>query len=413
MTSSAQSPTVQPRVSVYAWSVVAMLVPVALLNYLDRMMMATMRSSIRADIPSIANDADFSLLMALFMWVYAACSPIGGFFADRFNRRWMVILSLFIWSLMTWLTGQAHTFTQMAWTRGLMGLSEAFYLPAALALIADFHPGPTRSRAVGIHMCGIYAGQTLGGMGGYIAETSSWRNAFFWFGATGVLYASLLLFLLKDRRAENDAEAKLENVSVLSAFRALLGTGGFLILVAYFTLPGIPGWAIKNWLPTFLASEFNLKQGPAGMSATGYVTLASFAGALLGGVLADRAMRWTPRGRIYVSALGMTLCAPALLGLGHANSLGMATLCMILFGAGFGFFDANNMPILCQIVRPEYRATGYGLMNMVSIAAGAGITVAMGTMRDRGIGLGVAFTICAAATVLAGMLILLVRPAWH
>jgi MFS family permease len=388
-----------------------MLFPVALLNYLDRMMMATMRSSIRADIPSIANDADFGLLMALFMWVYAVCSPIGGFLADRFSRRWMVILSLFIWSLMTWLTGQAHTFTQMAWTRGLMGLSEAFYLPAALALIADFHPGPTRSRAVGIHMCGIYAGQALGGVGGYIAETSSWRNAFFWFGATGVLYAVLLLFLLKDERAENTgAKAQPENVSVSNGLRALVGTGGFLILVAYFTLPSIPGWAIKNWLPTFLSSEFSLKQGPAGMSATGYVTLASFAGALLGGVLADRAMRSTPRGRIYVSALGMALCAPALLGLGNVTSLSMAIFCMMLFGAGFGFFDANNMPILCQIVRPEYRATGYGIMNMVSIASGAGITVVMGTMRDRGIGLGVAFTICAATTLLAGVLILLVRP---
>src|SRR5205085_4726335 len=98
--------------------------------------------------------------------------------------------------------------------------------------------------------------------------------------------------------------------------RSLLGTGAFLILVVYFTLPGIPGWAVKNWLPTFLATEFNLKQGPAGLSATGYVTIASFFGALLGGILADRAMRTTQRGRIYVSAIGMGLCVPGLLGLG-------------------------------------------------------------------------------------------------
>src|SRR5882724_12181747 len=173
-----EHPPAQPDVTAstrfYAWALVAMLFPVALLNYLDRMMVATMRTSIRADIPSIANDADFAFLMALFMWIYAFLSPVGGYLADRFSRRWMVILSLFIWSLMTWLTGQTHTFTQMAWTRGLMGLSEAFYLPAALALIADFHPGPTRSRAVGIHMCGVYAGQALGGAGGYIADTSSW-----------------------------------------------------------------------------------------------------------------------------------------------------------------------------------------------------------------------------------------------
>src|SRR5712671_3415655 len=236
MTSSAQSPTVQPRVSVYAWSVVAMLVPVALLNYLDRMMVATMRSSIRADIPSIANDADFSLLMALFMWVYAACSPIGGFFADRFNRRWMVILSLFIWSLMTFLTGFAHTFTQMAWTRALMGLSEAFYIPAGLSLIADYHHQSTRSRAVGIHMAGIYAGQALGGIGGYIADYSSWRNAFWWFGAIGVGYAMLLLFALKESRAAGGNQAvHTEEAQVTRTLKALIGNGAFLILVLYFT----------------------------------------------------------------------------------------------------------------------------------------------------------------------------------
>lgn len=388
-----------------------MLFPVGLLNYLDRMMLATMRTSVRADIPSIANDADFGFIMALFMWVYAFLSPVGGYLADRFSRRWMVILSLFIWSLMTWLTGHAHTFSQMAWTRALMGMSEAFYIPAALALIADFHPGPTRSRAIGIHMCGIYAGQALGGVGGYIADTSSWRNAFYWFGAAGVLYAIFLLFSLRDNRSGSENEfSSRERVSVAASMKMLLGTGAFLILVVYFTLPGIPGWAVKNWLPTFLGTVFHLKQGPAGLSATGYVTFACFFGALLGGTLADRAMRYTSRGRIYVSAMGMGLCVPALIGLGNAGSLNGAIACMILFGLGFGFFDANNMPILCQIVRPEYRATGYGIMNLIGVAAGAGITVLMGSLRDHGISLGVVFSICAAAALIGGLLILLVRP---
>jgi MFS family permease len=388
-----------------------MLFPVALLNYLDRMMVATMRTSIRADIPTIANDADFGLLMALFMWSYAFVSPVGGYLADRFNRRWMVLLSLFIWSLMTWLTGHANTFTQMAWTRTLMGVSEAFYMPAALALIADFHPGPTRSRAIGIHMSGIYAGQALGGLGGYIADTSSWRNAFYWFGAAGVVYAIVLFFALRDSNAPGNADRPLKvPVNIRNSTRALLGTGAFLILVIYFTLPGIPGWAIKNWLPTFLATQFNLKQGPAGMSATGYVTLASLLGALLGGIFADRAMRTTPRGRIYVSAIGMGLCVPALFGLGNVASLGGAIICMALFGLGFGIFDANNMPILCQIVPPENRATGYGIMNMVSIASGAGVTMLMGAMRDHGFSLGLTFTFSAVVAAIAGVLILRVRP---
>lgn len=388
-----------------------MLFPVALLNYLDRMMVATMRASIRADIPTIANDAQFGFLMAVFMWVYAVFSPVGGFLADRYNRRGMVILSLFIWSAMTWLTGHAHTFGEMAWARGLMGVSEAFYIPSALALIADFHPGATRSRAVGIHMSGIYAGQALGGLSGYIADGSSWRNAFYWFGAAGMIYAIFLMLFLKDRVVPAGGELPREKpVSFGRTLRYLFGISGFLILIVYFTLPAIPGWAVKNWLPTFLATAFNLKQGPAGLSATGYVMLASFAGALLGGVLADYAMRIMPRGRIYVSALGTGLCVPALLLLSHPSSLPVAIVGMVLFGLGFGFFDANNMPILCQIVRPEYRATGYGLMNMVSISSGAVFTVAMGAMRDRGISLGVAFGLSAGVALFGALLILFVRP---
>ena len=147
----------------YAWLVVGLLWPVALLNYLDRQMLSSIRMSMRADIPSIANDQDFGTLMAVFMWVYALLSPVGGYVADRFNRRWTVIGSLLVWSAVTWLTGQMHTFSQMLWCRAAMGISEAFYMPAALALIVDYHTGPTRGRAVGMHQSGIYCGLALGG----------------------------------------------------------------------------------------------------------------------------------------------------------------------------------------------------------------------------------------------------------
>jgi MFS transporter, Spinster family, sphingosine-1-phosphate transporter len=395
----------------YAWIVVGLLWPVAMLNYLDRQMVSTIRASIRADIPSIANDQDFGTLMAVFMWVYAFLSPVGGFVADKFNRRWTVIGSLFVWSAVTWLTGHAQTYSQMLTFRALMGISEAFYIPAALALIADFHQGGTRARAVGIHQSGIYAGLALGGVGGYIAQTSSWRNCFTWFGAAGVAYAVVLMLALKDATAANSGvSAKKGSVTVGETFRALWTQPAFWILVIYFTLPAIAGWVTKNWLPTYLADTFDLKEGPAGLSATGYIQLASFGGVLLGGVIADWWMRATPRGRIFTSALGVLLLVPALLGLGYAWSLGAAIAFMILFGIGWGFFDCNNMPILCQIARPEHRATGYGFMNLVSISTGAFATVVLGWMRDHGIKFSVAFAVSAAVALLSAALILLVKP---
>jgi predicted MFS family arabinose efflux permease len=380
-----------------------------MLNYLDRQMVASIRSSIRADIPSIANDQDFGTLIAVFMWVYAFLSPVGGFIADKFNRRWMVIGSLFVWSAVTWATGHAQTYSQMLILRALMGISEAFYIPAALALIADFHTGNTRAKAVGIHQSGIYAGLALGGIGGYIAQTSSWRNCFTWFGAAGVIYAVVLMLALRDTDKQNASEQK-KSVNVGGTIAALWSQPAFWILVIYFTLPAIAGWVTKNWLPTFLADTFNLKQGPAGLSATGYIQIASFGGVLLGGVIADWWMRKTNRGRIYTSALGVLLLVPALLLLSYAWALPVAIAAMILFGIGWGFFDCNNMPILCQIARPEHRATGYGFMNLVSISVGAGATVALGWMRDHGIKFSIAFAVSAAVALLSAALILLVKP---
>ena len=395
--------------SAYAWVVVALLWPVVMLNYLDRQMVSTIRASMRADIPSIASDEDFGKLIAVFMCVYAALSPVGGFIADKFNRRWTVIGSLFVWSAVTWATGHAQTYNQMLWSRSLMGISEAFYIPAALALIADFHTGSTRARAIGVHQSGLYAGLTLGGLGGYIAQTSSWRNCFNWFGAAGVIYAIVLLLALRDAPKQT-ATAMDGTVTLANTVRSLLSAPAFWILVVCFTLPAIAGWATKNWLPTYLGDTFNLKEGPAGLSATGYIQVASFVGVLLGGVIADGWMRRTNRGRIFTSAVGVFLLVPALLGLGYAWSMSAAIVFMILFGIGWGFYDCNNMPILCQIARAEHRATGYGLMNLVSISVGALATVGLGWMRDHGIKFSIAFAVSAVVACLSAGLILLVKP---
>jgi MFS family permease len=394
----------------YAWVVVAALWPVAMLNYLDRQMIATIRTSMRADIPSIANDQDFGTLMAVFLAVYALLSPLGGLVADRFNRRWTVVGSLFVWSAVTWLTGHMHTYHQMLVCRGLMGISEACYIPAALALIADYHSGNTQARAVGVHQSGIYAGMALGGIGGYIAQTSSWRNCFTWFGAAGVIYALLLAAILRDApTTAGGRRADAPRVTLGHAVRTLGREPSYWILVLYFTLMGIAGWAAKNWMPTFLADRFSLTEGPAGLSATGYIHVASFLGVLAGGVMADRWMRRTPRGQINTSSLGSLLLLPALLGLSAAWNLDAAIVCLVLFGVGWGFYDCANMPILCQIIPAELRATGYGLMNLASIGVGAGVTIVLGWMRDQGISFTVAFIACGGIALACAGLIRLIR----
>jgi MFS family permease len=396
-----------------AWLIVALLVPVALLNYLDRQMLAAMKFSVMADIPGIGQEANWGKVLALFKWTYAILSPIGGYLADRFSRRHVIAGSLFVWSLITWATGHVETYEQLLWTRAIMGISEAFYIPAALALIADYHTGPTRSRAIGLHQMGIYVGVIIGGFSGYVADSPDlgWRWAFDLCGIVGLLYALPLFLLL--RNAPRADSHDVPRTSPLGALGELLRNRSFLLLVGYFTLPALAGWVVRDWGPAILKAEFGIGQGKAGVSATLYWQAAAIVGAILGGYLADRWMKRTPRGRIYISAIGMSLIVPAMFGVGYAPQTGLlwvAIAFLILFGLGFGFFDANNMPILCQIARPELRATGYGLMNFVSISCGGFADYGFGVLRDRGVPLFAIFSIFAATAVLAVVLVLLIRP---
>jgi MFS family permease len=337
-------------------------------------------------------------------------SPFGGYIADKLSRRYVIGASLFVWSFVTWWTGHVSTFHELMAARALMGISEAFYIPAALALITEFHPGNTRSRAVGVHQTGIYIGQILGGFAGYVADSPEhgWRWAFSLCGMIGIIYAVPLLALLRDPvRPPQTAEQRAQNAGVA---RGLLGNPNFLLLVLYFTLPAIAGWVVRDWMPDILKEKFHLGQGKAGVSAILFVQIASLIGALIGGTLADRWSRRTPRGRIFTSAIGMALFLPALFSVGNAGTLATAIVGLMIFGLGWGFFDCNNMPILCQIARPEWRATGYGIMNLVSISCGGFGDWAFGALRDRHVPLNLIFGAFAGVALLSIFLVLLIKP---
>src|SRR5690606_18808659 len=275
------------------------------------------------------------------------------------------------------------------------------------------HRGHTRSRAVGFHQMGIYLGVIIGGFGGYAADHPAlgWRWAFEAAGLIGVLYAVPLFLVLRNPPRPPDAAAAPTPPG--AALRELLSKPSFILLVLYFTLPALAGWVVRDWMPAILKAEFGIGQGLAGVSATLYWQVAAIVGAVFGGWLADRWMRRTIRGRIYVSAIGMSLIVPAMFGVGYAPQTGMlwvAVAFLVLFGIGWGFFDSNNMPILAQIARPELRATGYGIMNFVSISCGGFADWGFGVLRDQNVSLFGIFAIFASAAVLSTVLVLLIRP---
>lgn len=404
----------------YPWLVVVLLSGVAFLNYMDRQMLSTMRFAMSEDIVEVATSYTgpwgWGALMAAFMWIYGLMSPISGTIADRLNRKNLIVGSLFVWSAVTFLMGFVDTYWELYALRAVMGFSEALYIPAALSLIADIHSGKTRSMAIGIHMTGLYLGQIAGGFGSIFSSLLNWHDVFLYCGLVGMIYAVVLILLISDPGREKKATeaAPAEQVNVFKSIMLVLSNMAFWAVLFVFTTLSMPGWATKNWLPELLAnvisSNWGIEPGKA-MDYAGPIAVislagASFIGAMIGGRLSDKWVQSNVRGRVYTSSIGLALIVPSLVFMGLGDSLAAVIFAILCFGIGYGFFDTNNMPILCQFIPSRQRATAYGFINMSGVLGGAAITTALGNLS-----LGEGFALLGGVTVLSLLIqITMLRP---
>ena len=391
-----------------AWLIVALLWFVGCLNYLDRIMLTTMRDSIKSAIPM--GDDDFGALTSVFLVVYGVLSPLGGWLADRYSRSRVIIVSLAVWSIVTLLTAYSQTYQQLFITRALMGISEACYIPAALALISDYHRGSTRSLATGIHMSGIYAGMSLGGMGGWMAESYGWSSGFFVFGIVGVLFAAALSVLLRDLPKSESTTTVKRSVPLMETIRSLSGNRAFWIIAVYWGLLGFAGWAFVAWMPTFLREHYHISETKAGFTATVYLQVAAFAGVLVGGAIADRWSRTSLRGRVYVPMIALLIASPFVFMTSQTDALWFAVVCLIVFGFARGCVDSNMMPILCQVAEPQQRATGYGILNLFSCCIGGIASYLGGWLKERDFDLSYLLMGSAFGVLVSALLLILVKP---
>jgi MFS family permease len=325
------------------------------------------------------------------MWVYAAIGPLAGLVGDRLKRKSLIIGGLVFWSVITIATALSTRYSHLILFRAIEGFGEAFYFPASMSLLSDYHAPATRSRAMSIHQSSVYAGTIAGGsVAGILGQHYGWRSSFYLFGSLGILLGIVLLLLLREPAREQSSEspsqscdAKHKSRSVVQTLIELFSNPMVRILTAVFIGANFVAMIFLTWMPSFLYRKFNLSLAMAGVSATAYLQIASVLGVLSGGVLADRLARRTRAGRMMTQAFGLALGVPFIFLAGWTTSTPLVILALIGFGYFKGLYDANIWASLHDVVRPERRASAVGFVNSLGWIGGGVAPVAIAAASDR------------------------------
>jgi MFS family permease len=376
----------------YRWWVIAMLWFVCFLNYADRQAVFAIFPLLKAELR--LTDVELGIIGASFMWVYAAFGPVAGWLGDRFQRRTLILGGLTLWLLVTGATILSRTYAQLAILRAIGGLSEAFYVPAAMSLISDYHGSATRSRAMSFHQSAVYVGSIAGGAGGALVAQyfHEWRANFMMLGSVGViLIFVLLLFLREPERGQSESAEYIaaqaltarSNTSVLEGLKEIFGNRLVRLFILVFMGANFVAVIFMVWMPSFLFRKFNMSLSMAGLNSTFFLQIASVFGVITGGWLADVLARRGKGGRMMTQAIGLIAGVPFIFLTGWTFSIPMLIVGMIGFGYFKGIYDANIFASLYDVVPIERRSAAAGIMNSLGWLGGGIAPIAMAAASYR------------------------------
>lgn len=365
----------------YKWWVVAMLWVVCFFNYADRQAIFSVFPLLKSEMK--LTDVQLGIVGSSFMWVYAGFGWLAGLIGDRLRRKAVIIGGLIFWSVITIATALSKNYTHLVIFRALEGFGEAFYFPASMSLLSDYHQSDTRSRAMSFHQSSVYAGTIAGGtLAGVLGQYYGWRSSFYLFGSFGVLYGIVLLLLLREPLHSQERNQVKEG-SMTDAVSELFSNKMVLVLTAVFVGANFVAMIFLTWMPSFLNRKFNMSLAMAGLSGTAYLQIASVLGVISGGILADKLIRRYRGGRMLTQAIGLLLGVPFIFLAGWTLSVPVLILALIGFGYFKGFYDANIWASLHDVVRPERRASAVGFMNSIGWFGGGIAPVAIAAASDR------------------------------
>ena len=385
------------------WRVAAFLAVASALNYADRAAMSAVLPAVRTDLG--LSDVSLGLLGSVFLWCYALGSPLAGALADRWSRPRLIIWSLAAWSAVTAITGAATGFSELLLLRFALGAAECLFLPAAIALIADWHGPPTRARAMSFISVGVNGGMILGGsFAGYMAEQHGWRSGFWVLGLAGIVLALCAKTLLPSAPTPERAAAA-PRASFAEAVRYLIRVPTYFVLIGESLLSGVGVWIFLGWLPLYFKDTYQMSLAGAGFAGTFMLQISVVLGVICGGWISDRFAARAPHRRMLLYAVFYFAAAPFLLLFLGQSSFPVVAAAIAAFSFLRGLGQSNDNATQCEIVPPRYRATGVGIMNCVSTGAG-GCGVLMAGFLKRELGLDAIFASVSGIFVLAGCVLM-------
>jgi MFS family permease len=387
--------------------VVGMLWAISFFNYADRQAIFSVFPLLEKEMG--LNAVQLGLLGSSFAWVYGLGAQFAGLVVDRIRRKTAILGGLQAWSIICMATGWVSSFKGLFILRAAEGLGETFYYPASMSLVSDYHGMDTRSKAIGIHQTSVYMGTIAGGFfAGWIGQVYGWRWSFYVFGGLGVLLGIVLhRYLHEPRRGQADGEAQPEKLNVRESLRVVWTTPTALALMGAFLCANFVAMVLLSWMPKFVHDRFGLNLAASGLAATAFAQLASFAGSLAGGWMADWWRARSPRGRILVQAVGVFGGAPFVVMCGFSGSVAALLFALTAWGFFKGLYDANIFASVFDVIRPEARGTAAGFMNTVGWLGGGGTApLVIGIIaQSHGLGLGIA--LASTVYIAAGLLLLL------
>jgi MFS family permease len=355
----------------YKWVVVVVMWLIACLNYTDRMTIFSVFPVLQKEMG--LSNIGLALIGSSFLWVYAVFSPVGGYLGDRFPRRLVILGSLVLFSLITFATGLARSGNELVALRCLLGVSEAVFLPPALAYIASYHLDGTRSLANSIALSGLTTGAGVGSWyGGFMTERYSWRTGFFVLGGVGLLIAVISMLALRPDAPVTNARAperatEPPGQKILAIVKT--PTAAALVFLAFAL--SLTSWPAHSWLPTYIFENFKLSLTRAGSMVTIFAALPALVGGIAGGILADRWSRHDLRGRMAVQVIGFGIMAPTMLAIGFMPSAATVAGVLLVYSLARGMLEGNSMPLFCSVLAPNRWSMAYGLYNTAGTLAGS------------------------------------------